>query len=104
MKLKTTLEAILVAGVMAITGCNGGSNKTPREYRPSETTFVTTAENIRIEPYYGSDPTLMEGIVVTRFAYGDGLSLPNIEESKRYVKGSPEYETLRPLLTVEHSK
>jgi hypothetical protein len=104
MKLKRTLETTLVAGVMAITGCNGGSNKTPQKYKPSETTFVTTAENIRIEPYYGTDPTIMEGIIVKRFSYGDGLSLSNVEESKSYVKGSKEYETLRPFLIVERSK
>lgn len=93
-----------LAGALMTTACNNPENNDPLKNYPSETTFVTTAEKVRIEPYYDTDPMFMDGIVVKRFAYGDGSSIPNIEESTKYAKGSPEYEALRHLLTVERSK
>jgi len=64
------------------------------------TLFITTAKEVIIEPHYGLDSMIMDGIIVTRFASGNGLNVPNIKESTVYTKGSPEYASLRPLLTV----
>jgi len=106
MKLNKTLTSIIVlAGTtMALAGCGNVKDSSQQKNHSNQTTFVTTAREVMIEPHYGTDSILMEGITVKRFAYGNGLYVPNIEESTTYVKGSPEYETLRPLLTVERSK
>ena len=104
MKQNKTLTSIILAGTMALAECNNVEDSSQPKNHSNQTTFVTTAREVRIESHYGTDPILMEGITVKRFAYGNGLDVPNIEESITYVKGSPEYETLRPLLTVERSK
>ena len=104
MKQNKTLTSIILAGTMALAGCGNVEDSSQPKNHSNQTTFVTTAREVRIEPHYGTDSILMEGITVKRFAYGNGLDVPNIEESTTYVKGSPEYETLRPLLTVERSK
>ncbi|MCD4759844.1 hypothetical protein K8R33_03075 [archaeon] len=102
--LKNILLCAALAGTLMTTGCNKINNKNTLEDRSSETTFVTTAENVSVKPYYGEDPVFMDGITVTTSAYGNGLDVDNIEESVNYARGSPEYKALRPLLTVEHPK
>ena len=104
MKPNKILTSIVLAGTMALAGCGNVENSIQQKNRPNQTTFMTTAREVRIEPHYGTDTILMDGITVKRLAYGNGLYIPNIEESTTYAKGSPEYETLRPLLTVESSK
>ncbi len=95
---------VLATGLAAaLAGC-GRDVKSTIEKEPTIETFVTTAESVIITPHYNSDRIFMDGITVTNFAYGNGLDVPDIKESKMYPKGSPEYETLRPLLTVEHAK
>ncbi len=102
MKTKNTLASIVLAGAMAFTGCNNGeTNKQVDHPNRQQTTFVTTAEKVVIEPHYSDNKIYMEGIVMKRFAYGNGFQVPNIEDSIVYKKGSPEYEALHPLLTVE---
>ena len=104
MKLNKTLTSIVLAGTMALAGCGYTENSSQPKSSSSQTTFLTTAREVRIEPHYGADSMLMDGIVVTRFASGNGSYIPNVEESVTYAKGSPEYKTLRPLLTVEVTK
>lgn len=104
MKPNKTLISIVLAGTIALAGCGDVENSSKQKNNSNQTTFVMTAREVRIEPHYGIDPILMDGITVKRFAYGNGLDVPNIEESTTYVKGSPGYETLRPLLTVERSR
>lgn len=100
MVLATGLAATL-AGATTLTGCSKTEeNNQPKNYS-NETTFVATAEKVRIEPHYGIDTMFMDGIAVTKFAQGNGLNIPYIKELKIYNKGSPEYKALRPLLTVE---
>ncbi|MEX0932913.1 MAG: hypothetical protein WDZ77_02330 [Candidatus Pacearchaeota archaeon] len=102
MKTKNTLASIVLAGAMAFTGCNHETNneqKSDSERQP--TIFVTTAEKVVIEPHYSDNKIYIDGIVMKRFAYGNGSQVPNIEDSIVYKKGSPEYEALHPLLTVE---
>ena len=106
MKTKTSLAGICLAGALALSGCD-------RVEKPknvvSTDSFVTTAENVIIEPHYANESPNstrmnMDGIVVKRFAYGNGLDVRRINDSIFYSKGSKEYETLRPLLTVEVEK
>ena|SRR3989338_4575434 len=104
MKPNKTLTSIVLAGTMALARCGNVEDSSQQKNHSNQITFVTTTREVRIEPHYGTDSMLMESITVKRFAYGNGLDVPNIEESITYVKGSPEYETLRPLLTVERSK
>ena len=100
MKINKNLVSLLLAGAMTLSGCNKVEDKSTIE-RNLKTTFVTTAKKVIIEPSYCKDKILMDGIVVNRYAQGNGLQIPYAEESKKYCKGSPEYDTLRSLLTVE---
>ncbi len=99
--MNKTLASLLAGGVLTLGACN---KPKPVELTQSRDLFVTTAENIVIEPHYGTDSMFMDGITVKRFAYGNGLSVPNINDSVVYNKGSKEYEALRHLLTVEVEK
>ncbi len=101
MKINKTLTSIILTGTMALAGCGNVENSSQSKSHSNKTTFVTTAREVKIEPNYSTNSILMDGITVKRFAYGNGLYIPNIEESITYAKGSPEYEALRPLLTVE---
>ena len=104
MKVNKTLTSIVLAGTMAMAGCDNVEESSQPKSRSGQTIFVTTAEKLTIEPHYGADSILMDGIVVKRFAYGNGGHIPNIEDSTVYTKGSPEYEALRPFLSVKASE
>ena len=107
-KISSELKTVgKIAGVivpLALAGCNSVQDNRSPKNGPGGSTFITTSENVSIEPYYEDDHMFLDGIVVTKSAYGNGLSIDNIEESTIYFKGSPEYEALRPLLTVEYSQ
>ena len=103
MKTKTSLAGICLAGTLGLNGCNGAEE--PKKVVSADY-FITTAENVIIEPHYANESPNstrmnMDGIVVKRFAYGNGLDVRRINDSIFYSKGSKEYETLRPLLSVE---
>ena len=95
-RLRKNLAAIVLAGAMSLAGCKKEGEETrPERQYSNEVIHLYTARQVRIEPHYGQDSILMDGIVLTKFVH-EGFEVSNL-----YLKNSPEYESLRPLLTVE---
>lgn len=103
-KITKSLVSMVLVGTLALAGCKHKKNTLPKSYSERQSNFVTTAQGVTIKPRYGRDSTIMDGITMKRVVYGNGLDVPNIDDSVIYKKGSQEYETLRPLLTIKKQK